>query len=87
MVFLMLRGRGPWCSGCLLGKSEIAGSSPALAFKFQRNKMFLLRLLVKIQYCGESVLARPQTTRARISNSVSGGQCNFIHLTMLRRFS
>ena len=28
------RGGGSWC---LLGKSEIADSSPALAFKFQRN--------------------------------------------------
>ena len=25
---------------CLLGKSEIAGSNPALAFKFQRKKCF-----------------------------------------------
>ena len=32
----------------LLGKSEIAGSTPALAFKFQRNKMFLLHSFVKI---------------------------------------
>ena len=31
------RGGGSWC---LLGKAEIADSSPALAFKFQRNKMF-----------------------------------------------
>ena len=37
----------------LLGKSEIAGSNPSLAFKFQRNKMFPHRSLVKIQYCGE----------------------------------
>ena len=29
------------------------GSSPALAFMFQRNKMFLLRSLAKIKYCGE----------------------------------
>ena len=36
---------GSWCSGyrCLLGKSEIAGSDPALAFTFQRNKLFLPR--------------------------------------------
>ena len=32
---------------------EIAGSNPAVAFKFQRSKFFLLRSLVKIQYCGE----------------------------------
>ena len=44
-----------WCSGygCLLGKSEIAGLNPTLARKFRRNKMFLLHLSVKIQYCGE----------------------------------
>ena len=34
-------------------KSEIAGSSPALRFKFQRNKMFLPHSLVIIQYFGE----------------------------------
>ena len=37
----------------LLGKSEIAGSNPALAFKFQRNQMFLPCSLVNIQYCGD----------------------------------
>ena len=31
--------------------------------------------------------ARPQTARARISNSVSGGQCHLIHLSIIRRFS
>ena len=43
------------CSGwrCLLGKSEIACSTPTLALKFQRNKMFLPRSFVKIQYYGE----------------------------------
>ena len=64
---------------CLLGKKEFAGSFPDLAFKFQRNKMFLPRSLIKIQYCGE-----PPWPRARISNLVSGGQC---HLTILRMFS
>ena len=83
---------GARCSGwsCLIWKSEIAGSTPAQAIKFQRNKMFP-RSLVKMQYCGEppwpggSVL--PQTARTRISNPVSGGQCHLIHLTILRRFS
>ena len=37
----------------LLLQSEIACSNPALAFRFQRNKMFLLCSLVKIRYCGE----------------------------------
>ena len=36
----------------LLEKSEIAGSNPTLASKFQRNNVFS-RSLVKIQYCGE----------------------------------
>ena len=36
---------------------------------------------------GSSVTERPQTTRARISNPVSGGQYHLIHLTILRRFS
>ena len=31
--------------------------------------------------------ARPQTTRARISNFVSGGQCHLIHLAIFRMFS
>ena len=43
-------GRGPWY---MLGKSEIADSSPALAFKFQRNKMFPPCLIVNIEYCGQ----------------------------------
>ena len=42
-------GRGSWC---LLGKSEIADSSP-LAFKFQRNKMFPPCSIVNIKYCGQ----------------------------------
>ena len=29
----------------------------------------------------------PQTSRARISNPVSGGQCHLTHLTILRKFS
>ena len=37
----------------LISKSEIEGSGPALAFKFQRNEMFIPRSLVKIQYCEE----------------------------------
>ena len=43
-------GGGAWC---LLGKSEIAPSSPALAFKFQRNKMFPPCLIVNTEYCGK----------------------------------
>ena len=32
---------------------KVSGSSPALVFKFQRNKMFLPCSLMKIKYCGE----------------------------------
>ena len=50
-------GRVPWCSGWsyLLGKLEIAGSNPTLAFKLEKNKMFLPRSLVKIQYVSQSL--------------------------------
>ena len=51
---------------------KVADSNPILAFKFQRNKMFLPRSLVKIKYCGEplwprgSVLSlRPQGIKVR----------------------
>ena len=37
----------------MLEKSEIVSSNPTLAIKFQRNKMVLPHLLVKIKYCGE----------------------------------
>ena len=37
----------------MIWKEDIAGSNLTLAFKFQGNRMFLLRSLVKIQYCGE----------------------------------
>ena len=33
----------------------------------------------------EMYRARPQTARARISNTVFGGQCHLIHLTILKR--
>ena len=44
---------GGGMSWCLLGKSEIADSSPAMAFKFQRNKMFPPCSIVNIEYCGQ----------------------------------
>ena len=58
---------GGGVSWCLLGKSEIADSSPALAFKFQRSKMFPPCSIVNIEYCGQppwptvSVLGRRPT--------------------------
>ena len=47
---IFYKHQGPWWR-CL--KSEIAGSSTSLAFKLQKNIMFLPRSLVQIQYCGE----------------------------------
>ena len=44
-------GGGGYPGAC--GKSDIADSSPALAFKFQRNKMFPLCSIVNIKYCGQ----------------------------------
>ena len=49
-VITIPNGGGPWC---LLGRTEIADSSPALAFKFQRNKMFPPCSIVNIEYCGQ----------------------------------
>ena len=46
-------GAGAVVKAVMLGKSEIAGSSPSLAFQFERNKVFLPCSLVRIQYCGE----------------------------------
>ena len=37
---------------------ESRRSSPTLAFKFQRNKMFLPCSLVRLQYCGEPLWPR-----------------------------
>ena len=60
------------------GKTEIAGSNPTLAFKFRLNKNVSSPLTREDSiWWGASVTeryrARPQTTRARISNAVSGG--------------
>ena len=72
--------RGP----CLLRKSKMTGSNPTMVFKFQRNKMFLPRSLVKIQYCGEppwprgSVLGlRPRGLEFRIM-CLEGSVISFI---------
>ena len=53
MCLYIRRAEGGGGSWCLLGKSEIADSSPALAFKFQRNKMFPPCSIVNIEYCGQ----------------------------------
>ena len=52
----------------------------ALVFQFQRNKMFLSRSLVKIQYCGESPWPKGSVLdlRPHILNPLSGAQCHLI---------
>ena len=76
-----------WCSGlsCLLGTSENPGSNPALAFKFQRNWMFIPCSLVKIQYCGDPSWSKSRELGFR--PYVSEGQYHLMHLTILRIFS
>ena len=53
---------------------------------WKKQKMFLSHPSVKVSIMGSlrdrEVASRPQTTRARISNPVSGGQCHLNHLTM-----
>ena len=39
--------------GVLVPARKVADSSPALAFKFQRNKMFPPCSIVNIEYCGQ----------------------------------
>ena len=50
------KGQGPWCSdySCLLGKSEIAGSNPALAFSKKKVSSPLTRK--------DSILSGPSVT-------------------------
>ena len=50
VITIQKGGGGAWC---LLEKSEIAELSPALAFNFQRNKMFPPCSIVNIEYCGQ----------------------------------
>ena len=50
----------------LLEKSEIACSTPTLAFKFQRNKMFLPCSLAKIKYCGKFPLPKGSQLSLRL---------------------
>ena len=65
--------------------ARVRGSVPGLG-GLKETKMFLPHPRVKVSIVG-SLRARPQTAEARISNSVSGGQCHLNHLTILRRFS
>ena len=70
--------------------ARVRGSVPGLG-GLKETKLFLPHPRVKVSIVGSlrdrEVAARPQTTRARISNPVSGGQCHLNHLTILRRFS
>ena len=72
------KGQGGGGSWCLLGKSEIVDSSPALAFKFQRNKMFPPCSIVNIDIVGSlhdrELVGSAVDQQGSISNPVSGGQ-------------
>ena len=46
-------GRGGGGGGVPARKVKDPDSSPALAFKFQRNKMFPPCSIVNIEYCGQ----------------------------------
>ena len=75
-----------------LPASGIAGSSPALACKVSKihNIYFPLTRKDSILFGAhvtERERALPQTVSARISNSVFGGRCHLIHLTISRRLS
>ena len=50
----MLQGRGPSAvvNAACIGKLEIAGYEPHAGLQVSKNKIFLLRSLVMIQYCG-----------------------------------
>ena len=74
-----------WFS-CLLWKSEMAGSNPTLFFCFQRNKMFLLRSLVKFNIVG-SLRDGEIACSASDRQGSSGGLCHLIHLNILKRFT
>ena len=45
--------RGGGGAGVLVPARKVADSSPALAFKFQRNKMFPPCSIINIEYCGQ----------------------------------
>ena len=74
-----------WCSGwsCLLGKSEIAGSSTALVFSFQRNKCFFpghsYRFSIVESLHDREVACSTSDLQCSNFESVSGWQCHPIH--------
>ena len=47
-----------------------SGFVPALAFKFQRNKMFFPRLLVNIQYCGDQIMTYKDGPRTEMVKNI-----------------
>ena len=75
----------------LLGKSEIVDSNPTVAFKFQRNKNFLPRSLVKFSYCGEPLWPKGSVLGLRPTGLEFQILCLegsvIIYRTILRRFS
>ena len=70
--------------------ARVRGSVPGLG-GLKETKMFLSHPRVKVSIVGSlrdrEIACLAFYPRARISNPVSGGQCHFNHLTILRRFS
>ena len=61
-------------ASCLPGKSEIAGSNSALAFRFQKNKCFFHAHSQRFDIVGslrDRGVSRPHTAGVRILNHVS----------------
>ena len=70
--------------------ARVRGSVPGLG-GLKETKLFLPHPRVKVSIVGSlrdrEVACSASDRQARISNSVSGGQCHLNHLTILRRFS
>ena len=83
------KGGGPRVVVSTAAFARARGSVPGLG-GLKETKMFLLHPRVKVSIVGslrDREVACSASDRARISNSVSGGQCHLNHLTILRRFS
>ena len=76
MILVSLCRFGDSNHSCMPRKSETPGSNPTLAFKFQKNKMFILRSLVKIQYCRES----PWPRGSALGLKPSGLEFRFVYV-------
>ena len=84
-------GRWPWCSGysCLLGKTEMAGPNPTLAFNFQRNKMFLScsRFHIVESLCDREVAFSASYFKFCVWRAVSSHSSHYLQEVLLAKFS